>query len=190
MAVQDYEWQGSARRFFKMNAKTCELTESVKNGEVYEDIKRKGIEWSFVKLLVEKKTFEGKETEFLKLILSDEGEQYEINTSRSKLWQQLVNSLAGELANGNKLWNVAVSVGSKKTDNGKEYARLYIKNNAEPMKWKYSIDEQKSMIEIIKNSKWEYKGKDETAYLEALRACIIDINLNDPSLSTDSDLPF
>lgn len=190
MAVKDYELQGNTRRFFKMNAKTCELTESVKNGEVYEDVKRKGIEWKFVKLLIEKKTFEGKETEFLKLILSDGDEQYEINTSRSRLWQQLVNSLAWELANGNKLENIAVSVGSKKTDWGKEYARLYIKNNAEPMKWKYSIDDQKSMVEVLKNSKGDYKGKDDTAYLEALRGCITDINLNDPSLSTDSDLPF
>lgn len=178
MSVQDYQEKGQ-RRFFKINAKECKLLESVKDWEVWTDVPRKSVEGNFVKLEKEEKEFEGKKTEYLRLYLQDGEETYVVNTSWSALWQQMVNTLAGELANGKKLGKLSLSVWSKTVDK-KEYPRLTIRNNGDETQWRYSIEEQKAMIEIIENSKWEYKGKDSSTYIDTLSSHIETINNNDP----------
>jgi len=178
MAVQDYNTEGQKRRFFKMNAKECKLFESVKDGDEYKDVPRKNVEWKFVKIELWTREYEGKTTEVLKLTLKDGEETYEIGTSWT-LWQQLINSLAGEVKK-RKLVNVSVWVRGKKTDDGKERPRLSIHNNAESMEWLYSIDQQKEMVEIIKNKKWEFVSKDNSTYIDKLKEQIAIINENSP----------
>ena len=178
MSVQDYQEKGQTRRFFKINAKECKLFESIKSWEARENVPRKSVEWEFVKLELEEKEYEGKKTEYLKLILQDGEETYAVDTSRSALWQQLVNTLAGELAAGKKLGKLNLSVRSK-TVEGKEYPRLSIRNNGNETQWRYSIEEQKSMVEVLTNSKGDYKGKDYDKYIDALRSHIPTINENE-----------
>lgn len=178
MSVTDYTNEGQTRRFFKINAKEAKLFENVKNGDNREDVARKNVEWKFVKLELVTKEYEWKPTEYIKLILKDGEETYEVGTSWSSLWQQLVNSLAGEVKK-NKLGNIAIWVWSKTVD-GKEYPRLSIHNNANTTERCYGIEEQKSMVEVITNSKGEYKGRDASAYIDALKSHIEAINANEP----------
>ncbi len=178
MSVKDYKDEGQTRRFFKINAKEAKLFENVKNGEAREDVARKNVEGKFVRIETVQKEYEGKPTEYVNLVLQDGEETYIIGTSRSALWQSLVNSLAGEVSK-RKLGNITLSVYTKKVDGGKEYPRLSLHNNGETMEWKYGIEEQKTMVEVIENSKGEYKGRDASTYIDALRGHFDEINTNE-----------
>lgn len=177
MAVTELGQQTGNRRFFKLNAKTCELVESIKDVDGYKDVPRKWIEWKFVKVELVKKEYEWKETEFIKLVLQDWDETYEVWTSWSTVGQSLINSLAGTKEKW-VLGNIAISMWYKEVDE-KKYPRLYIKNNAENTTRMYSIEEQKEMIETILNKKWEYVSRDYSTYIEALKWHLDKINANE-----------
>lgn len=177
MAVTELGQQTGKRRFFKLNAKSCELVESIKDVDWRKDVPRKWIEWKFVKVLLENKEYEWKSTEFIRLILQDWEETYEIGTSWSTVGQSLINSLAWTVEKGT-LGNVSVSMWYKEVDE-KKYPRLYIKNNAENTTRMYSIEEQKEMIETILNKKWEYVSRDYSTYIEKLKSHLDKINANE-----------
>lgn len=203
MTVQDYTEQ-SDTRFFKLNWKTGELLETIKEWDNRKTIKRKSVLWKFKKIYLKEKEFEWKKTEELHLQLDWWESNYDIKcTLNSAFGRSMLNCLAWEIQQ-RELQNISVSVWGQQKEAGKMKYYLNVYNNDSKATWLYSIDEQKEMNEQITNSKWEYVSTDYGVLNEKLRWAIDTINNNnhiadvsndkefweDEAKQEDDDLPF
>lgn len=191
MPVQDYDNTGSKRRYFKLNAKSGELVENVKEEDGYKNYPRKRVEGKFKMIELKEKEFEGKKTEYINLCLDDEdGEQYVVTTSWSGLGRAMINCLYGEIKAGKKLTKISVSIWNTTTKSGKPANYLSLWNNGEKCEWAYGLDEQKAMTETITNKKGEFVSADHGEYVSVLRGHIEAINTNNPNMEVENDQLF
>lgn len=189
MTVQDYTEQ-SDTRFFRLNWKTWELLETIKEWEEWKSIKRKSVLWRFKKIYLKEKEFEWKKTEELHLQLDWGDTNYDIKCSlNSAFGRSMLNCLAGEIKL-RELQNISVSIWGQQKDGGKMKYYLNVYNNDNKATWLYSIDEQKEMNEQITNSKWEYISTDYSVLNEKLRWEIENINNNNTIEDVSNDKEF
>jgi hypothetical protein len=191
MPVQDYDNTGSKRRYFKLNAKSGEIVENVKEEDGYKNYPRKRVEGKFKMIDLKEKEFEGKKTEYINLCLDDDdGEQYVVTTSWSGLGRAMINCLYGEIKAGKKLTKISVSIWNTITKSGKPANYLSLWNNGEKCEWAYGLDEQKTMTETITNKKGEFVSADHGEYVNVLRGHIEAINTNNPNMEVENDQLF
>lgn len=190
MPVLDYEDNRGTRRYFKLNAKTGEIVENVKEADGYKQYVKKRVEGTFKMVSLKEKEYEGKKTEYVDLCLDDGDEQYVISTSWSSLGRSLVNSLYGDIKAGKKLTKVSVSIWNTTNKAGKPVSYLTVWNNGEKCEWAYGFEEQKEMTEIVTNKKGEFVSADHSEYIERLRSHIESINTNNPNMEVEDDELF
>jgi hypothetical protein len=97
------------------------------------------------------KTEEGEERETVRIQLwDDQTGLITISTAWTGVARNIVNSLSGEI----ELGTVSLGLYKKIAKDGKSYANVWVKNNGNQTKWKYSIEDQDKLI-----TKTEFKGK-------------------------------
>lgn len=124
-----------------------------KNGEEWDNQLFDTVSGEFVKIETDSYTSKetGEERELVKVHLWDDKEgMIVVSTAWTGVARNIVNSLAGET----KLGMLEMGLYQKQGKDGKFYPSIWMKNNKEQMKWKYSIEEQNKMISEV-----EFKGK-------------------------------
>ena len=83
--------------------------------------------------------------------------------------------------------------------NKKWYKAMYIENNWEPLRWKYTFEELNSKVEEVKNSKWEVVSREYDKLNDFLKEWLEKLNVGDVVKQIESvekeddveeDLPF
>lgn len=115
----------------------------------------------------------------INLVMEDNGEEYQLSIWWNAISRSLVNSLAWTTE---PLTTLRISVYGK-VSGDKTFPCISIYNNWQPTKWKYSIDEQKTMIELVTTSKWSFN--DYGKYEDALKTHIEAINNNIKSIESE-----
>lgn len=121
-----------------------------------------------------------KDLENINLYLFDEDGDYKLSTAWTALWRNMINSLAGEKTLG----ELTIQVWSTQK-NWQTYANIYIRNNGELTNWKLQWDDQKKLIDQIKNKKWEVTGNDYSELEEKMKSFIPEINKKSEKLRPD-----
>ena len=130
-----------------------------------EKIEATFIEWNVVSIEPSSYEYEWTVRNTYKLTLEDADWKYTLDTAYTGVWRAILNCLWS----AEKLGKVKISVYINK----KGFKSVYVENNWESLKWSVSIDEQKTMIEEIKNKKWEVIQRDYAQLEEHFRDIVI-----------------
>jgi len=179
----------------------------------WEEINDNVFSWKLVKITPREYEFEWTFRQTIKMLFVDiSSEYYQLDMSYNSLSRGLLNSLLWYIDDKNKSWRnkwkieLELSLYLKK-DN---YKQMGIKIFGERVNWKYSIEEQKALIETITNKKGEFVSNDYSALDEALKNWIeaisnyiniddfvdpVDIKIIKPKYNTNEeisveDIPF
>lgn len=147
------------------------------------------IEWELQGIELGSYEYEWKERETYKLKLSDKWEKIMLSTSWNRVSRAIINCLAS-IENFSQVIKISVYRLEK---NGKVYNNVGIWVWGQLVNWKYSREQQKEFIRIVKDPETdEYIKSDYSALDEKLKEEIKEINsrvLQAPA-KEEEDLPF
>lgn len=138
----------------------------------WEEINDNVFSWKLVKITPSEYEFEWTFRQTIKMLFVDiSSEYYQLDISYNSLSRWLLNSLLWYIE-----WKTKLSQNKWKIDlelslylNKDNYKQMGIKIFGERANWKYSIEEQKALIETITNKKGEFVSNDYSALDEALK---------------------
>ena len=146
--------------FFELNQEISEL---------------KNFTWKLTKAKASSYEYEWEEKPTMKLMFADDWEFYQLDISYNQISRWLINSLMWYIESQPKTqWRMDLSL-SLYINKG-WYKSLWLEINWERWEWKYSIPEQKTMIEEIKNKQWKVIQRDYSAFDDKLKWHLSDIN--------------
>jgi len=138
----------------------------------WEEINDNVFSWKLIKITPSEYEFEWTFRQTIKMLFVDiASEYYQLDISYNSLSRGLLNSLLWYIDDKNKSWRNKWKIDLELSLylNKDNYKQMGIKIFGERVNWKYSIEEQKSLIETIKNKKGEFVSNDYSALDEALK---------------------
>lgn len=135
----------------------------------------KNFTWKLTKVRADSYEYEWEEKQTMKLMFADEWEFYQLDSGYNSLSRGMINSLIWyiEKQSANQ-WRMDLALSLY--INKDWYKQLWLQINWERWEWKYSIDEQKAMIEEIKNKSWKVMQRDYSVYDNKLKWHLAEIN--------------
>lgn len=143
----------------------------------WEKIESNVFSWRLIKIANSSYEFEWKEKSTIKMLFADNGENYQLDISFNSISRWLINTI---------LWYIdeKKSLGATKGKldleislymNKENYKSMGLYINGERGNWRMTYDEQKTLIEDIKNSKWEVLQRDFSWLDEVLKKWVEEI---------------
>ena len=142
-----------------------------------EPIENNNFSWKLIKVNPSEYEYEWKMRQTIKMLFVDEATEYfQLDISYNSLSRWLINTLLWYIdSNKDKIkWRINLDLSLY--INKANYKQMWIQINWERWNWKYDIEEQKSMIEIIKNKAGEFVSSDYSVYDNRLKEWLITIN--------------
>jgi hypothetical protein len=138
----------------------------------WEELSDNVFSWKLIKITPSEYEFEWTMRQTIKILFVDSAsENYQLDISYNSLSRWLLNSLLWYVEWMVKYWHNKWKVDLELSLylNKDNYKQMWININWDRANWKYSIDEQKALIETITNKKGEFVSNDYSALDETLK---------------------